>query len=160
MALLDRLIKHEAMKVELYQCPANKWTIGVGRNVEEVGISNEELIWLFQNEGFIGGTGVHPCGLSRAGAMYLLASDVNRVIVELREKVPGFDQLIEARKQALVDMCFNLGLSRFLRFKKLLAALANQDYDRAAEEMLDSRWAKQVGRRATALATMMQNGSY
>ncbi|MBF0383621.1 MAG: glycoside hydrolase family protein [Magnetococcales bacterium] len=159
-ALIERLIKHEKLMHGIYKCPAGKWTIGVGRNIQDVGISNEELIWLFQNRGFEGVDTLMPSSLSRPGALYLLANDINRVITELQKNVPGFDQLVEARKHALIDMCFNLGLSKFMGFKKMLAALKERDWDHAAVQMLDSKWAKQVGSRSTTLAAMMQNGSY
>lgn len=163
-ALMERLRKHEGVRFEPYKCSAKKWTIGIGRNLDDVGFSNQELIWLFLHDGFEGAKGVIASSLSLSGATYLLINDINRTITELKKRVPSFAGLNDARKQALVDMCFNLGLSRFLRFKNMLAALDRRDWDLAAEEMLDSKWARQVGdaegQRAHTLADMMQNGNY
>lgn len=64
------------------------------------------------------------------------------------------------REWVVKNMLFNLGLSRFLKFKKMLKAVREGDYERAAVEMLDSRWAKQVKGRAVELADMMRTGIY
>jgi len=64
--------------------------------------------------------------------------------------------LDEYRKNVIVNMLFNLGLPRLLKFKKMLKALREHDYERAADEMLDSKWAKQVGQRAERLAKTMR----
>lgn len=132
-ALERQLIKHEALRLMPYRCTAGKLTIGVGRNIEERGISYDE-------------------------ARLMLKNDIQRVIFELRKVLPGFEVLTGRRQMALIDMCFNLGLSRFLNFKGMLAALAAKDDEKAAAEMLHSAWAKQVGERAETLAGMMWEG--
>lgn len=62
----------------------------------------------------------------------------------------------EQRLYVLTDMIFNIGYTRVLGFKKMLAAIKRDDYKAAAKEMLDSNWARQVGNRATKLAALMQ----
>ena len=64
--------------------------------------------------------------------------------------------LSEVRQAVIVDMVFNLGFSRFRKFKKMNAAINKRDYKTAAEELLNSRYARQVGSRATRLAKMME----
>ena len=71
-----------------------------------------------------------------------------------------WQKLNEVRQFVLVDMCFNMGLAKLTTFKKMLHALKQQDYQAAAREMLDSRWAGQVGHRAQELASMMKTGEY
>ena len=64
------------------------------------------------------------------------------------------------RKDAIIDLCFNIGLPRMKGFKKALAAMDGADYDTAATEFLDSRWAKQVGSRAVTITNMIRSGEY
>lgn len=131
---LERLlIKHEDLKLKPYRCTAGKLTIGVGRNIEDNGISTGE-------------------------AMVMLRNDLTRTRLALEKVFPGFLGLSRPRRLALIDMCFNLGLPRFLGFKKMLAAVVARDFNLAAEEMLSSVWAEQVGQRARTLATMMREG--
>ena len=78
-------------------------------------------------------------------------NDLDRNIAWWREMTPD-------RQMVFVDMCFNLGWPRFARFRFMLAYAEEGDYATAAEAMLDSRWAQQVGTRAEVLAAMMRNG--
>ena len=120
------------MRPKPYRGSGGKLTIGVGRNLDDVGITEEE-------------------------ALYLLKNDIRRTLKFLRTMLPFWDELTETRKTALADMCFNLGPKGFLSFKKMLKALSEGDYERASREMLDSKWARQVGRRAEELAEMMRD---
>mgnify|MGYP001097283765 FL=1 len=130
--LLNQLIVHEGMESKAYQCSEGYWTIGVGRNIQTLGITKEE-------------------------AMYLLANDLERVESELDENIPWWRNLSEARQNVLLDMCFNLGISRFLQFKNFLAATEDGRWEDSYREMLDSRWAEQVGARAQRLAKAMHD---
>lgn len=111
-------------------------------------------------QGFITiGIGVNLSeGLTYNEAMTLSAGRVARAERDARRALPSFDDLSEARKRALVNMSFNLGLPRLLGFKNMLAALAAHDYERAAAEALKSVWARQVGDRAQRIATMIREG--
>ena len=131
--LIQQLIRHEGLKLKPYRCPAGKLTIGVGRNIEDNGITREE-------------------------ALYLLNNDIARCQRELYGAFPWFSELSETRREVLINMCFNLGLSRLQGFKNMLSALMNHDYEQAAEEMENSAWAKQVGFRADELAEIMRRG--
>ncbi|MBF0136146.1 MAG: lysozyme [Magnetococcus sp. DMHC-1] len=132
-ALTRQMIRHEGIALRPYLCPAGRVTIGVGRNLEDVGITETE-------------------------AMLLLHNDLDRVEGELQRLLPVFNDLNDVRRCALMDMCFNLGISRFRMFQRLMTAINNQDFALASREMLDSRWAKQVGERARHLARMMETG--
>ena len=96
-------------------------------------------------------------GISVAEAQLLFDNDLDSALKDC-ESLPYWEQLDGTRQMVLVDMVFNLGLTRFLRFKRLNAALANKDYFLASHEMWDSRWAKQVGRRAVKLIEIMEAG--
>lgn len=132
-SLRDQLIRHEGLRLKPYRDTVGKLTIGVGRNIEDVGITQQE-------------------------AMMLLNNDIQRCIDELNRAFPWFEHLSSERQRALIDMCFNLGITRLLGFKRMLAALEAGDYQRAAREALDSRWANQVGRRADTIANMIRRG--
>jgi len=129
------LIVHEGLRLKPYRCPAGYLTIGVGRNLEARGISREE-------------------------AMVLLENDIAEAEAAARGFFPAFDRLEEPRQAVLVDMAFNLGAVRLGGFRRFRAALERGDFEQAAREMLDSKWAEQVGPRARRLAEMMRRGTW
>lgn len=130
--LIKQLKEHEGVRLMPYRCPAGKLTIGVGRNIEDRGITEEEVEILLNN-------------------------DIDICIEELEKNLPWFYQLHETAQMVLIDMCFNMGMPRLLQFKKTLNYLADKDYKSASVEMLDSRWAKQVGARATHLSYQLKS---
>lgn len=87
----------------------------------------------------------------------LLEYDVERAVAEA-ETFWWFEGLSDARKAVVVNMMFNLGLRKFKGFRRMIAALEREDYEAAADEMLDSKWARQVGQRAVRLAQQMRAG--
>lgn len=129
------LYLHEGERLKPYHCTAGKLTIGVGRNLDDVGITHEE-------------------------SMYLLSNDIRRVELEIVRAFTWTTDLDAVRCTVLVDMCFNLGLQRLKGFKKFLAAMQAHNWKVAAAEMMDSRWAHQVGRRATRLRDMVLTGQW
>ena len=131
--LIEELKRDEGVVLTLYKCSAGKNTIGVGRNVDDRGITEDE-------------------------SDYLLGNDIDLCVDELEDNFTWYKNLSDARQRVLVNMCFNLGLTRLLGFKKFLAALEAEDWDRAAEEMLDSKWAVQVGPRSTRLRDLLLEG--
>lgn len=131
MTLLDRLKKHEGFRSKPYRCPAGKLTIGYGRNIEDNGITEAE-------------------------ASFLLVEDVKKCRAECQKSFAWFEAMDRDRQDVIVELDFNMGLKRLLGFKKMLAACARKDYEAAAREMLDSLWARQVGKRAQTLAEIMK----
>jgi lysozyme len=131
--LRSQLIEYEGIRLKPYTCPAGKLTIGVGRNIQDLGISHSE-------------------------AIYLLDNDIKRVISQLDAVLPWWRGMDEVRQRVLADMCFNMGITRLMSFKKTLAAMEAHDYRTAALEMEDSKWFTQVGRRGVALVAMMRTG--
>lgn len=129
----DQLKKDEGLVLRPYPCPAGKLTIGYGRNLDDRGISQEEAEIMLDND------------------ITLAMIDLDKVL----NTMPDID-LSEMRYAALVNMMFNLGLPTFKRFKRMLEALSKQDFRGAANEMLNSRWALQVGPRAERLAVLMR----
>lgn len=129
--LIAQLEEHEGVRTHPYLDSVGKLTIGVGRNLEK---------------------GLHPNEIR-----LLLLNDIREAMCDV-EGFTWFDDLNEVRQRAMVDMMFNLGRSRFMGFRKMIVALNKHDYEDAALEMLDSKWAKQTGRRARKLAEMIRTG--
>ncbi len=135
MKLIEQmLIIDEGMRLKPYRDTVGKLTIGVGRNLDDVGISEDEALYLLSND------------IKKA------REDVKKVFGEM------FHELDPVRQAVLIDMMFNLGLPRFLGFKKFIQAVKEKDFSKASQEMLDSRWAKQVKSRAERLSYMMKTG--
>tara|TARA_Y100000114_G_scaffold44258_1_gene39858 strand:- start:1305 stop:1727 length:423 start_codon:yes stop_codon:yes gene_type:complete len=135
--LIEQLKRHEGVRTHAYQCTANMTTVGVGRNIDEDG----------------------GLGLSVDEIEFLLKNDIKRCKQELIT-LPWFPEIDSVRQDALINLCFNLGITRLLGFKNALNAMSVGDYEKAAEEFLDSRWAVQVGNRALDVAHMIRTGEY
>ena len=132
--LATTLIKrHEGLRLKPYRCTAGKTTIGYGRNLDDNGISKEE-------------------------ATLMMSKDIMTCEQVLDRTFSWFEELSEPRKSVLIDMAYNLGMPRLFHFKKMLSALEKGDYEEAVIQMLDSRWANQVGNRAITLANIMSDG--
>ena len=154
--LMEKLIAHEGLRLQVYKDSLGIATIGIGRNLEDRGITPEELEWMdIPNMDTI-----YQYGISEADAMYLAQNDVQIVEEELVRAHPCVDRLDSVRQIILIDMGFNMGVPRLCKFKKMWAAVEAEDFPTAAKEMLDSRWSRQVKGRATKLANAMHNGEF
>lgn len=131
--LEEQLIRHEGYRQFPYKCSAGKLTVAIGRNLDDRGISEDE-------------------------AKYLLHNDITICKQELNLLYPIIKALNSARENVLINMCFNIGIKRLSGFKKMWAAIVVGDFEEAAKQMLDSKWANQVGKRATELAEIMKTG--
>lgn len=127
-----RIRKSEGLSYLPYKCPTGHLTIGYGHNLEH--------------------------GISIEAAELLLRQDIEIAVRQVKNAFIWWPKLTEARFYVLVDMTFNMGISRLCGFKKMLSAVEVGDYKTAAKEMLASKWAVQVGRRAVELAEIMETG--
>ncbi len=153
MSLEQQLIDHEGLKLTPYICPAGFLTVGVGRNLVSKGLSeNEKRALNVQNPEDLRGRWI---SLESAGL--LLRNDIEDVHSRLRG-LDWFDRLDWIRQRVLIDMGFNLGISGLMGFKRMIAALKVGDFQEAAREMMDSKWARQVPNRANRLRKMMLTG--
>lgn len=132
--LRQQIVRHEGLRLKAYRDIAGIWTIGVGRNLEHLGISEEE-------------------------AYYLLDNDLTRCIRELNATYAWFADLDAMRQRVWVDLMFNLGATKLALFKKAIAAMNAGDYEGAAAELLNSQWARQVGKRSTWLCQALVTGA-
>ncbi|MEC7559582.1 MAG: glycoside hydrolase family protein [Pseudomonadota bacterium] len=133
-ALLRLLTRHEGRRPFPYLDMAGKLTIGVGHNLTDRGLSGAEIDLLLAND----------ITAARAACRRLYGD--------------AFDTASKGRRHALVSMAFNLGQTRLAGFKRLRAAVLAGDWDRAAAEALESRWASQTGRRAAEVAALLRGG--
>ena len=131
--LLEELTLDEGLRLKPYLCTAGKLSIGVGRNLDDVGIT-------------------------RAEAMTLLDNDIARCADELDRVLPWWRRMSEGRQRALLNMCFNLGITRLRAFQRTLRALEDGRYDDAAARCLESKWAAQVGQRAHRISDLIRRG--
>lgn len=129
-----RIRKSEGLSYLPYKCPSGHLTIGYGHNLEH--------------------------GISIEAAELLLRQDIEIAAKQVKNAFIWWPKLTEARFYVLVDMTFNMGISRLCGFKKMLTAVEQGDYQTAAKEMLASKWAVQVGRRAAELSKIMKKGEW
>lgn len=134
--LKEQLIRHEGEVNHAYHDSEGYLTIGVGHLIDERK----------------GGS------ISHAAAMFILDEDVRDVLHQCDREFEWFDGLSENRKLVILNMVFNLGMTNFKGFKKTIAYIEAGDFYNASFEMLNSKWAKQVGARANELSNMMREG--
>jgi len=132
--IADALKAEEGFVAHCYICTAGAHTVGYGRNIDADG----------------------GIGISEDEADHLLRNDIDRTIKECQQWA-WFDDLDPARQSVVVQLCFQLGRPRLSQFKRMLSALSQQppDYNLAAAELLDSRFANEVPARAARLAKQM-----
>jgi lysozyme len=134
MITLEELIDDlEGRKSKLYSDTMGVPTIGCGRNLRDVGLSDDEIDYLRNND----------CARARDEAA----------------KFYWFPILDPVRQLVVLSMLYQLGLSRFLTFERMIIALKERDYTGAAREMRDSQWAKQTPNRVQKLSGWMETGS-
>jgi len=131
--LRDQLLVDEGERKEPYLDTEGNITIGVGRNLTAVGISQDEQD-------------------------LMLTNDMWRANNAARALFRSFDNLTPTRKAVLCNMAFNMGLTALSGFHGTIAAVEAGDYNLAADNMLASLWARQVGDRAKRLAALMRSG--
>ena len=154
--LMKKLIAHEGLRLNVYKDSLGIDTIGIGRNLQDRGISKEELDEL----DIPSIKHVYEYGITEADAIFLAENDVQIVEDELVRAHSCVEELDAVRQLVLIDMAFNLGVPRLCKFKKMWAAVYAKQFDVAAKEMLDSRWARQVKSRSTKLAHAMHHGEF
>ena len=125
----------EGLRLKPYTCPSGQLTIGYGHNLEDNGITREM-------------------------AEDMLYLDLEVANMECYASIPSYAVLDDARRFVLLDMCFNMGIKKLLTFKKMLAALDKRDFLEAKKQLLDSKYARQVGNRAQVLARILETGEW
>lgn len=135
MTIEEQLRRDEGVRLKPYKDTVGKLTIGIGRNLDDVGISLEE-------------------------AEIMLANDISKVDAKLKAALPWTDRMDRIRYAVLENMAFNMGVAGLLEFRQTLALIEDGKYAEAAKEMLNSHWAKQVGDRAIRLSLQLDSGEW
>jgi len=132
---IEQLKEHEGFRAKPYRCTAGKLTIGYGTNLD-AGVTEEE-------------------------ADKLLEMDIDEIEDVFKAKMPDwYFRLLPCRQSVLINMAYNLGINGLMKFKRMFDALGKDDFETASEEMLNSRWAAQVGNRAKELSKQMRTGKW
>ena len=132
--LIDTLRRHEGVEHKVYEDTMGIKTIGVGRNLESVGLSDEEID-------------------------YLLVNDIDRTKKLIDQYLPWWTNLNEVRQEALINFVFNVGIGTAQKFKNAMKHLEEGNYEESADEFLNSNWAKQVKGRAIEVTDMIRTGN-
>lgn len=123
MGLRDDLKRDEGVRQKPYRDSVGIWTVGVGRNLDAVLFSDDEI-------------------------ELMLTNDINRALAACHSLFPKFDELPQDKQDALANMAFNLGRHRLSEFKNMIAAVNRNDWSGAARAAIGSLWYRQVGNRA------------
>lgn len=148
-ALEAELGRDEGDRLRAYKDSRGNWTIGIGRNLDGVGTAplSRSVADVKEN------------GVTSAERDILFNYDIDRTEVDLDRKLPWWRNLDPVRQRVLMNMCFNLGITRLLAFVNTLAMVKEHRFTEAAKNMMFSKWAKQVGSRAERLREMMRTGA-
>lgn len=147
---VQRLAFHEGCVLEPYRDHLGFWTIGVGRCFEKNPFTNEELKVV----------GDYKHGITKNAAYMLLRNDINRLLPQLEQKIPFWNQLNSDRQYAMLDMAFQNGLNGLLKFKKMIAAMGVGNWKEAKAQCLDSNYARQTPKRANRIANCIEKGVF
>lgn len=145
---IDLLKEHEGFRNHVYECSAGFPTCGYGYNLfaNPQNLNSLEIAYFHRN------------GISMKDAENLLINEVKRLEHELSHKFNWWSKLSEERQSVIINMAYNLGLDGLLKFKETLDFIQHGEYAQAADEMLRSKWAVQVKRRAIDLSFIMRTG--
>src|SRR5262245_21274350 len=135
---IEQLEKDEGFRPYAYQDSEGYWTIGHG-------------ILIDRRRGG---------GITREESEYLANNRIKLRLAELDVNLPWWRELDDVRQAVVANMCYNLGISNLLEFRRTLGYIRDKNYEAAADAMLESLWAKQVGARAHRLSVMMRTGEW
>lgn len=149
--LLADLERDEGFDPEPYKDSLGIWTLGIGRNLEANPLTGAEWKQLLD-------AGEIILTLNHQGAVRLLRAGEQDAQIQCATTFKWWGALDEVRRDVIANLCFNLGLTRLMGFRKMLEAMNERDYGRAADELKDSRWFTQVGKRGPRLVDQLRTG--
>lgn len=153
--LIKQIAHHEGVVLEVYKDSLGFDTVGIGRNLEHRGIAELELAHMEKTM-----SEIYKDGITKEQAYFLADRDIEIAERELVSSHSIVKKLDAVRQRVLVDMAFNMGIPRLSKFIRMWGAIDKQDYESAAKEMQDSRWARQVKSRADTLSYAMEYGQF
>ena len=126
-ALIKRIGVNEGFRSKPYQCSEGVWTIGHG------------ITWLTEEE-----------------SLHILTGRISQLHLKLLDKLDWYKDMPPEVQGIIIEMCYQMGFTGFTKFKKAISHMKNKEFQLAAEEMLDSIWAKQTPNRANRLADIVR----
>lgn len=159
--LRNELRLDEGVRNSVYVCTGGANTVGVGHNIDANGFPD----WLLEELNLTYSMLRDPdvlatIRLNESQIERLLDNDIMISIDELNNSLSFFRASPDAVQRGLVNMCFNMGITKLRRFKKMLQALSEENYTRAEEEAIDSRWYREVRERGTRVSALIGNKEY
>ncbi|MCG7551350.1 hypothetical protein [Pseudoalteromonas sp. Of7M-16] len=162
MKIQQLLLRHEGYRSTPYNCPKSKLTIGIGRNLDDNGLSADECAYLDKNG--VDYSDIAKMEITEDIAIYLLQRDLEYVERRLPKLFTNWAELSDVRQDVLRDMAFNLGIQGLSWFARMRKAVETSEWVDATFEMLNSKWSRDVGNcpgeRAYTLAKMMIEDKY
>jgi len=144
--LKEQLKFEEALRLKKYKCSAGHWTIGYGHNLDNAPYYEGKPI---------------PDTITEAFAEELLDHDIGATIGDLRQRWPRFDGFDKGRRDAFINMAFQLGVRGFMNFERMRAAAMARNWDLANGEAMNSKWAiHDSPERAKRVARQILTGKY
>ncbi|MEG6298207.1 glycoside hydrolase family protein [Enterobacter hormaechei] len=157
MNITDMIIYDEGEKLTIYKDTEGYWTIGVGHLLTKSPSKDEAIRQLDK----LVGTG-HYGYINKQESRKILEIDINQTIKQIgrTELINVYTSLDIIRRTALVNMCFQLGVQGVLQFKKMIQHINAREYEKAADEALNSKWARQTPNRAKRVTDVIRYGDY
>jgi len=149
MTVIDLLKKHEGFSMHVYQATLSRRTIGYGYNIDD----NRLHLSVFELDR------LNRKGITEKTAENLLIDQVYKIKFALDKAIPWWSKISQARRDVLIDIAYSLGISGLLNFKNMLAFVLSGDYQKSADELLNSNWARRFQSRAEELAEIMRTGT-
>lgn len=146
----SQLMLDEGLRLKAYKDQNGNLTIGVGRNLDSNPLTDEEVAQV--------GHDARTQPITHEDALYLLHNDEDEVFKELTDYLPWWHDLDDVRARVLVDLCFNMGVHKLLKFNTFLALMHQGNYTTAADDLEGTAWYGQVGIRGSRLVGMVSTG--
>jgi lysozyme len=148
--ILQRLMLNEGMRNKAYYDTKGKLTIGIGRNLDDNPLTQEEICYIGHN--------ARGKAITNEQACYLCRNNIASVKADLDKYLPWWRDLNIDRQFVMIDLMYNLGLKTFMTFRKTLSSIAQGYYITAGDQLMQSKYAKQVGIRARRNAYALKTG--
>ena len=146
MSLIDFIKKHEGLRLEVYKCTAGKRTVFYGRNIDNTPFMPDEIVALIED------------GPTECTAELCLQNDIEWATCALNQIFADWDCFSDNRKTALTSVMFNLGRNRFMQFKRMIAAIQNNDWIGAGVELMSSKRGEQLKNRTAEEMDLLVQG--
>lgn len=144
---------HEGFEATPYKDSRSLWTVGNGRCLETHPFTGPEWKRLLDNGWLV-------LSIWEAGAHWLMNTELADVEGQLSRIFSWWSVLNDARQNALIELAYQIGISKLMGFKNMLAAIRAQDWATAYAQAMDSDWARQTPARAQTIATQLRDGEF